>query len=106
MKDIINKINEGKYCRLFSEVQTETNKNAEYHTFNISDGQKKFKKGFLTFVGTENFFTITAFNNSKDFAELVGSDEDAYDEYDSIKIGEFKTIDKGHPEETNILRIW
>ena len=58
MKDIKALINEGKYCRLFSEVQTETGKGGEYHTFNIQDGQKKFKKGFIVKYGKDNGYTF------------------------------------------------
>ena len=47
MKDIINKINEGKYCPFFSEIQNEKSKNGEYHTYNYQDGVKKYKKGFF-----------------------------------------------------------
>lgn len=106
MKNIINKINEGKYCRLFSEIQTETGKNGEYHTFNIKDGQKKFKKGFLTFNEDGEFFTITAFNNAKDFAEMLGSDEDAYNEYENIKVGGCIEWGENDGTTSQILRIW
>ena len=106
MKDIVNKINEGKYCRLFSEVQNEVGKNAEYHTFNIIDGQKKFKKGFLTFNEDGDFFTITAFNNPKDLAELIGADEDTYKQYDNIKIGGCGPVGDNDGTETQVLRIW
>lgn len=106
MKDILSKINEGKYCRLFSEVQNEIEKNGEYHTFDISDGQKKFKKGFLTFNKDGNFFTITAFNNVKEFAEMLGADEDVYHKYDNVKVG--GCIEWGDTDgtTTQILRIW
>ena len=109
MKNIINKINESKTGTIESllpEIQNEADKNAEYHTFNIEDGKKKFKKGFLTFCGPGEFITVTCFNTAKDFTELIGADEDVYDEYDNVKVGECKTIDKGHPDETQILRIW
>ena len=47
MKDIINKINEGKYCSFFSEIQNDKSKNGEYHTYDYQDGVKKYKKGFF-----------------------------------------------------------
>jgi len=106
MKNIVNKINEGKYCRLFSEVQNDVTKMGEYHTFDISDGQKKFKKGFLTFNEDGNFFTITAFNNSKDFAKMIGADEDTYKQYDNIKIGGCGPVGDNDGTETQVLRIW
>ena len=106
MKDLKNKINEGKYCRLFSEVQNESNTNAEYHTFNISDGQKKFKKGFLTFNEDGDFFTITAFNNSKDLADLIGADEDTYKVYDDFKVGGCGPAPDNDGTEIRIMRIW
>ena len=106
MKNIVNKINEGKYCRLFSEVQNESDTNAEYHTFNISDGQKKFKKGFLTFNEDGNFFTITAFNNSKDLAKMIGADEDTYKSYDDFKVGVSGSVEENDGSETQVIRIW
>ena len=106
MKDLKNKINEGKCCRLFSEVQNESSTNAEYHTFNISDGQKKFKKGFLTFNEDGDFFTITAFNNSKDLADLIGADEDTYKVYDDFKVGGCGPAPDNDGTEIQIMRIW
>jgi hypothetical protein len=106
MKDIKLKINEGKYCRLFSEIQNEVDKRGEYHTFTITDGQKKFKKGFLTFNENSEFFTVTAFNSAKEFAEMLGADEDAYKQYDNVKVG--SCIKWGDPDGSisKILRIW
>ena len=107
MKDLVNKINEGKYCRLFSEVQNEIdNKKGEYHSYDFSDGQKKYKKGFLTFNEHDEFFGIVAFNSAKEFAEMMNADEDAYKQYDNIKVG--GCIDWGEQNGTTsqILRIW
>ena len=106
MKDLIRIINEGKFCRLFSETQNEVDKNGEYHTYTITDGKKKFKKGFLTFNNEGEFFTITAFNSAKEFAEMMNADEDAYKQYDNVKVG--GCIDWGEQDGTTsqILRIW
>ena len=106
MKDIISKINEGKDCSLFSEVQNDTTKNGEYHTYNIGDGQKKFKKGFLTFNKDGEFFTITAFNSAKEFAEMLGADEDAYKQYDNVKVGGCMDWGENDGSTSQILRIW
>jgi len=106
MKDIITKINESKDCNLFTEVQNEVDKNGEYHSFAYSDGQKKFKKGFLTFNENDGFFGIVAFNSVKEFAEMMNANEDAYKQYDNIKVG--GCIDWGEQNGTTsqILRIW
>ena len=106
MKDIINKINEGKYCRLFSEIQNEIDKKGEYHTYSIEDGQKKFKKGFLTFNKDGEFFTITAFNSAKEFAEMLNTDEDAYEQYENVKIGSCVDFKDNDGTISKILRIW
>ena len=106
MKDIISKINESKICGLFSEVQNEIDKKGEYHTYSIEDGKKKFKKGFLTFNEDGEFFTVTAFNSVKEFAEMLGTDEDVYHKYDNVKVG--GCIEWGDTDgtTTQILRIW
>jgi hypothetical protein len=101
MKDIINKINEGKYCRLFSEVQNEVGKGGEYHTFDIQDGQKKFKKGFIYVNSSDDFFGIQALNSAKEYEEFVGVEEGSYSELDNLKIGETTEIDN-----SKIIRIW
>ena len=101
MKDIINKINEGKYCRLFSEVQNEVGKGGEYHTFDIQDGQKKFKKGFIYVNSSDDFFGIQALNTAKEYEEFVGVEEGLYSELDNLKIGETTEIDN-----STIIRIW
>ena len=91
---------------LFIEVQNEIDKNGEYHSYIFEDGQKKFKKGFLTFNKDNGFFTITAFNSAKDFAEMMDAYEDEYDQYENVKVG--GCIDWGeHDGSTSqILRIW
>lgn len=101
MKNITNKINEGKYCRLFSEVQNEVGKDGEYHTFAYSDGEKKFKKGFI-YVNTDNeFFGIQGLNSAKEYEDFVGVEEGTYKELDSLQIGDSTEID-----ESTIIRIW
>ena len=106
MKDLVKRINEGKNWRLYSETQNEVDKNGEYHTYTITDGKKKFKKGFLTFNDEGEFFTITAFNTAKEFAEMLGADEDTYNQYNNIKVG--GCIEWGDTDgtTTQILRIW
>jgi hypothetical protein len=101
MKDIINKINEGKYCRLFSEVQNEVGKDGEYHTYSFQDGQKKFKKGFIYVNASDDFFGIQALNSAKEYEEFVGVEEGSYSELDNLKIGETTEIDN-----SKIIRIW
>ena len=79
MKDLVKKINEGKDCRLFSEVQNEIdNKKGEYHSYDFSGGQKKYKKGFVVLNQDNEFVAITAFNTAKDFADMIGTDEKYY----------------------------
>lgn len=107
MKDLVSKINEGKYCRLFSEIHNKVdNKKGEYHSYDFSDGQKKYKKGFLIFNVQGGFFGIVGFNSVKEFAEMMNDDEDEYKQYDNIKVG--GCIDWGEQNGTTsqILRIW
>jgi len=101
MKNIINKINEGKYCRLFSEVQNDQTKVGEYHTYSYIDGEKKYKKGFLYFNQDQEFFGIESFNNADEFADMLGVEVKEYKQLDSIKIGETVEI-----EQSKIMRIW
>lgn len=107
MKTLLNKIYESSsHNNLYSEVQNEIDKNGEYHTYSIENGQKKFKRGFLTFNEDGDFFTVTAFNSAKEFAEMMNVDEDAYKQYDNVKVG--GCIDWGEQDgsTTQILRIW
>jgi hypothetical protein len=101
MKNIIEKINEGKNCCLYSEVQNEVGKGGEYHTYSIMDGQKKFKKGFIYINSDEDFFGIQALNNSKEYEEFVGVEEGLYSKLDDLKVGETTEIDH-----STIIRIW
>lgn len=91
---------------LFNEVQNEINKYGEYHTYSIEDGKKKFKKGFLTFNKDNEFFTITTFNNAKDFAEMLDAYEDEYDSYENINVGECIDYEEHDGSTSQILRIW
>ena len=105
MKDIIHTINEGKYRSLFSEVQNEVGKGGEYHTYEISNGKKKFKKGFLAFNKDNDFFTVTAFNTAKEFSDALGF-ENTYDEYENINIGDCIKCKDNDGTISNVLRIW
>ena len=102
MKDLKDKlVNEGKYCRLFSEIQNEVGKGGEYHTFNTQDGQKKFKKGFIYINSDDDFFGIQGLNTSKEYEEFIGVEEGSYSELDDLKIGDMTEIDN-----SKIIRIW
>lgn len=90
---------------LLTEIQNDVDKKGEYHTYTIDGGQKKFKKGFLTLLPTEDAITITAFNTAKEFADLLGADEDLYDDYETLEVGEFGEFDEGQSS-TKVLRIW
>jgi hypothetical protein len=101
MKDIINKINEGKYCPFFSEMQNEKSKNGEYHTYDYQDGVKKYKKGFFYLSEDEEYMGFHAFNNIKEYAEENGFNLKDYSPLESINIGESKTIGN-----LKYIRIW
>lgn len=102
MKDLKDTlINEGKYCRLFSEIQNEVGKGGEYHTYNFQDGQKKFKKGFIYINSSDDFFGIQALNTSKEYEDFTGVEEGLYSELDNLKVGETTEIDN-----SKIIRIW
>lgn len=106
MKDLKTKIVESKVENLLSEIQNESGKTAEYHTFSFKNAQNKFKKGFLTFCEPGEFITLTCFNTSKDYEDLIGTDEGAYKEYDNIEIGDCITINDVNMDKTQVLRIW
>ena len=101
IETIIEKINEGKCCRLFSEVQNETSKGGEYHTYVTTDGQKKFKKGFIYINSADDFFGIQALNTAKEYEEFTGVEEGSYSELDNMKVGDTTEIDN-----STIIRIW
>jgi hypothetical protein len=101
MKNIVSKINEGKYCHLFSEVQNDITKMGEYHTYDYTDGEKKYKRGFLYFNDDQGFFGIEAFNSADEFADMLGVEVKEYKQLDSIEIGETVEIEK-----SKIMRIW
>lgn len=101
MKDLVNKINESKLGNLFSEVQNETGKGGEYHTYSFQDGQKKFKKGFIYINSSDDFFGVQALNSAKEYEEFVGVEEGLYSELDNMKVGDTTEIDN-----STIIRIW
>ncbi len=101
MKDIIKKINEGKYCSFFSEMQNEKSKNGEYHTYDYQDGVKKYKKGFFYLNEDDEFMGFIAFNNIKEYADENGLNPKYYTPLESINIGDIKVI-----ENMKYIRIW
>ena len=93
----IKEILESKKLSFYAEVQNEIDANAGYHTLDISDGKNKYKMGFISMFEDEDCISIQGCNSGKDFAELLGTEEDAYDFLDKMKIGETRK---------NITRIW
>ena len=91
---------------LLVEIQNEIDKDGEYHTYEIEDGKKKFKKGFITFNQDQEYVTITAFNSAEDFAKMLGADEDFYEHYEDIKVGGCIEWGEKDGTTTNIMRIW
>lgn len=108
MKDIKEYINEdtngmiqeGKN-NLWSEVQNDFGKGGEYHTYSFSEGEKKFKKGFIYINSDDEFAGIQAMNSAKEYEDFLGVDEGQYAELDDMKIGETTEID-----DCMIIRIW
>lgn len=86
---------------LLAEVQNVVDKNGEYHTYDYSEGKKKFNKGFIYFSKDQEFLGIQGFNDTEDFEDLLGVDKGTYSELDSLKIGNDTEID-----DTKIIRIW
>ena len=101
MKDIVNKINEGKYCPFFSEIQNEKSKNGEYHTYDYKDGVKKYEKGFFYLNEDEEFMGFIAFNNIKEYIEENGLESKYYTPLESIDTGDSKVI-----KNMKYIRIW
>ena len=101
MKDLKQIINESKYSELWTEVQNEVTKTGEYHTYDYSEGKKKFKKGFIIFNEDQQFVSINGYNKFEEFADLLGVEAEEYKQNDSINIGECINI-----EQAQILRIW
>ena len=91
---------------LLAEIQNEINKDGEYHTYSYEDGKKKFKKGFVVLNQDNEFVAITAFNTAKDFADMIGTDEKYYKEYEDLDVGEVAVIDDSDGSFSNVLRIW
>ena len=91
---------------LLVEIQNEVDKDGEYHTYSFKDGKKKFKKGFLTFNEDGEFVSIIAFNTAEDFADMLGADEDAYKQYENVKVGGCIDWGENDGSTSQILRIW
>ena len=91
---------------LLAEIQKEIDKDGEYHTYSYEDGKKKFKKGFVVLNQDNEFVAITAFNTAKDFANMIGTDEKYYKEYEDLDVGEVAVIDDSDGSFSNVLRIW
>ena len=86
---------------LLSEVQNTIDKKGEYHTYDYSNGTKKFKMGFIYFSKDQEFLGIQAFDDVEDFEDLLGVEEGTYEELGHLRIGEDTEID-----DTKIIRIW
>ena len=102
MKDIKTSLlesNDDKF--FFTEVQNEITNEAGYRTLSFEKTNKKYKMGFVSFNENDEFVAVCACNTGEDFANLLGMDEDAYDELGKIEVGETKEL-KGE----TYLRIW
>ena len=86
---------------LLSEVQNTIDKKGEYHTYDYSSGQKKFKMGFIYYNKYDEFLGIQAFDKAEDFEDLLCVDKGKYEELGHMRIGEDTDID-----DSKIIRIW
>ena len=106
MKDIINKILESKKD-LCPEVQNEFETDYAYQSYAIPT-TKKFKYGFLTFDGDNEFYSVTTFNEDSEYAETFAEEygldcEELFD----LKVGESITDESHGPNYVfAIIRIW
>ena len=101
IETIIKKISENKNCKLFSEQQSMSDKGGEYHTYVTTEGQKKFKKGFIYINSADDFFGVQALNTTKEYEEFTGVEEGLYSKLDNMKVGDTTEIDN-----STIIRIW
>ena len=86
---------------LWTEVQNQSEKEGEYHTYSYEDGEKKFKKGFIYINTDDEFAGIQAMNSAKEYEDFLGVDEGQYKELDKMGIGDSTEID-----DCMIIRIW
>lgn len=86
---------------LYKEVQGDTNNEAGYHTLDVTDGMKKYKRGFVTWNDDTNSVCLLAFNKSEDFANLLGMEND-WEDLEALYKGECY---KRYHNET-VIRIW
>ena len=52
---------------LWNECQNEVTHAGEYHTYEYSEGQKKFRMGFIIFNQQAEFVSVIGFDNSVEF---------------------------------------
>ena len=91
---------------LWNECQNEVTQTGEYHTYEYSEGQKKFKKGFIIFNKSGEFVSVIGFNNSHEFAEMMGSPTDSYEPLDDLEIGGTIVLEDTDGSDGKIIRIW
>ena len=77
--------------KMCSESQYEIGKQAAYQTFELSEASK-YKNLFLCYDEDSNSFSIIGFRTAEDIAELLGEDEDAYNDLNNLSVGDSKNI--------------
>lgn len=106
MKDLKDKLFEAKQDALFSEVQNEIEEKAAYRTLNFSNGQKKYKNGFISFNQDGEFVAFVGFNTIEDYTELLGCEEGLFDDLEGAKIGEAIEIKDTDSSKSIYMKIW
>ena len=87
---------------MYAEVQADISNSAVYHTLDVTKGMNKYKYGFLIWNSEINCCILMAFNKAKDFCELIGYDDDEYDDLEAVEVMESYKMSR---TETSI-RIW
>jgi len=91
---------------LWNECQNEVTHAGEYHTYEYSEGQKKFRMGFIIFNQQAEFVSVIGFDDSVEFADMMGSPEDTYEALDDMEIGDSIVLDDTDGTVGKIIRIW
>lgn len=107
MRNLKEKINESVSNEFVSQVQNEIGKEGGYQTFNISNGKKKYKKGFICFNEDNEFVSFMAYNSIEEYREFMNlNEEDFFKDIDKLKVHESFNHNHSESGPETYLRIW
>lgn len=100
MKKIDKYITESNNGHLWKEILHEHRDEGEIHTYDCSEGSKKFDKGFLV-IDEEGYVVIEAFDDFDEYSSIFHTEDGEKEAANTFDVGQSKKVGNN-----TFVRVW